>query len=96
MLVSVVIVMVLVMFFALVFTSVAHFVSLELVGIPCAICRVFAAIRHMAVVAMVWVKAVVYMAMEIIMAMKPWTRTDECMAMKPLRAVVSVRCTLIG
>jgi hypothetical protein len=56
----------------------------------------FASFREMPVVALAEIVVVVYMAVEMFMTVKPWTRTYEEAAVEPFRAVVAIRCAAIG
>ena len=52
-------------------------------------------VRRWAFVAVVRMEMVVYVAMEVSGAVKPWTGADKDSADKPLRAVISIRCAPI-
>jgi hypothetical protein len=53
------------------------------------------ALRNRAVIAIVGVVAVIYVAVEMFMAVEPGTRADEDAAHKPVGAVVSIGCAVI-
>jgi len=72
--------------------SIAHFIRMERLAVGYG---VFAARRHGAVIAVVGVKVVVHMAIEVIAAMVPRAGTNEDAAVKPLRAVVAVGSAVV-
>src|SRR5580700_1268075 len=53
-------------------------------------------LRQCAFISVLWMVSGIDVAAEIARAMKPWTRTYEDIARKPLRAVVSRRRAAIG
>jgi hypothetical protein len=70
--------------------AVAGFISLEVLE------RLRAALRHRAGVPVLWIVAVVHMAVEAVAAMEPGAGPDEQASAKPIGAVVAVRRTAIG
>jgi hypothetical protein len=70
--------------------SIAHFVSFEvsLIDTPRRVGS-FAAARHWTSVAVVWMEAIVYIAVEISGSMKPWANANEYTSSEPFRAVVA-------
>ena len=79
-------------------SPIAHFVSFEVGNLIHTISRLgsLAGLRHVAFIAVFGMIAVIYMALEILRAMKPWTSADEDATRKPFRAVVAVGGTAIG
>jgi hypothetical protein len=49
-----------------------------------------------AAIAVVWIEGVVYVALEVIGAMKPRANADENAAIEPFRAVIAVGNAVIG
>ena len=76
-------------------STVAHFVSVEASRIHSALTASLAILRPVAAVAMLRVKAVVHMAMEVRGPMEPRANADKGAAVKPLRTVVPVRSTTV-
>jgi len=76
--------------------SVPDFIPFEVCGID-ALCfvRFLTSLRHRSFVAMLGMKAVIYVAMEVGCAMKPRARANEDAAGKPFRSVVAGRSTVV-
>src|ERR1700685_1631688 len=72
---------------------VMHFVALEVRNLVEVICRIGLVpfVWCGALIAMLWVEAVVYVAMEVVGTVKPRAGADEDAASKPLRAVIAIR-----
>jgi hypothetical protein len=70
--------------------SIPHFVTFEMRTID-ALCRLglLARSRQDALIAVLWMETVIYVALEVTRAMKPWASTNEDVAGKPLWTVVS-------
>src|ERR1035438_6713381 len=77
-------------------TSIAHFVSFEL-HIFDALCRLrlLANFWHGTLIAVIRMETVIYVAVELIGAMKPWAGANEDAPGKPFRTVVAVGGTCI-
>jgi hypothetical protein len=77
-------------------TSIAFFVSFE-VGAIDPLCRLgfLATVWLGALVALLWVEAVIYVASELGLPMKPRAGADEDIPSKPLRPVIARRRTVI-
>ena len=77
--------------------AVVHLVSVEVLGgaVP-SFARPVATIWKITMVAMFGVEAIVYVAAEVGVAMKPWAGTDEDSAREPFGAVVAVGSALVG
>lgn len=71
--------------------SIAHFIPFEVRGVDM-FCRVrfLTALGHGALVAVLRMEMVVYMAAEIGSSMKPWARANEDAIHKPFRAVIAI------
>jgi hypothetical protein len=69
-------------------STVAHFVAAE-VGVT-VVDGVFSAVRPCAVVAVVDVEAVIYIAVEVMRAVEPGAGSDEDAAVEPFRSVIAV------
>ncbi len=76
--------------------SIALLISLKVFRRSAAAPGALAVNRHAAIVAVIWIEAVVYMAVEVGAAMKPRANADKGTAMKPFRAVVAIRSAAIG
>src|ERR1039458_3733574 len=75
-------------------TSIPSFGGLEVAG--CWVAAAFLAVLWQCTfVAVLWVVAIVHMAVEVFVAMKPWSGADKDTAIEPLRAVVAVGSTAI-
>jgi len=88
----------LVVFAAYVAVSVTHLVAVEVFhvfGMKVG-ARRFATGGVWAVIAVLGMEVVIYVAVEVIRAMKPGTSTDEDTTTKPLRAVVAVGSAVVG
>lgn len=70
--------------------SIARLIAMEVVK------RRLAALRHWTAVAVMRVKAVVYMAEKAMMAVEPWTSSNEYAAVKPVGPIVAVGRAVIG
>jgi hypothetical protein len=55
-----------------------------------------AAFRHRTVVAVVWVIAVINVAVEAVRAVEPWAGADEHSTGEPVRAVVAIGGAVVG
>jgi hypothetical protein len=77
--------------------SVAHFVSFEVGNLVNALSRLrfVTTVWHWAVIAMLRMEAVVYVAVKIPGSMKPRASTNEDAARKPLWAVVAIRSAVV-
>ena len=88
------------MFFALncVTASIAHFVSFEVLNLVETLSRLgsVAAVWPWTGIAVLGMEMVIYVAVEVFMAMKPRARADEDAAGKPLWAVVAVGAQSYG
>ena len=74
--------------------SIAHFISMEVSGGPAMTCvSPVAPIRHFAVIAVMRVEMIIYVAMKIARAVEPPASADEGAVIKPFRAVVAIRST---
>jgi hypothetical protein len=76
-------------------TPIAHFISLEPPGSLAPFCASLAVVRSVATVAVLWIEAVIYMAVKVIGAMKPGANADECASMEPFWSVIAIRSTAI-
>jgi len=72
--------------------AIPHFISLEMGNLVEAFSRLgpVANVGHRAFVAVVRMKAIIHMALEVVRAVKPLARANEDAAVKPFRAVVAV------
>ena len=75
---------------AYVAAAVARFVSMEVVE------RLFSAPGEWAMIAVMWVVAVIDVAIETVRAMEPGASSDEHPASKPIRPIVAIRSAVIG
>jgi hypothetical protein len=78
--------------------SITHLISLEVVHMidPVLRTRALPTLRNGAVISMLNVKVVIYVAAEVCRAMEPRTSTNKNPAGKPLRTIVPVGRTTIG
>jgi hypothetical protein len=78
--------------------SVTHLVAFEVGVVVVVIFRrgFFATRWPRALVAVCWIVATVYRTTEVFVAVEPWAGTDEDAAGEPLRAVITVRSTVVG
>jgi len=76
--------------------SVPHFVSLEVRDIDM-LCRVrmFASRRHGALITVLRMEVVIYMAVKFSRAMKPWASSNKNAPIEPFRTVIAVGRTVI-
>jgi hypothetical protein len=71
-------------------TSIPHFVTFEVRTIDAfSRLRFLAPLRNWALIAMVGMELVIYMALEFGCAMKPWAGANEDVPVKPFRTVVA-------
>jgi hypothetical protein len=56
----------------------------------------FASFREVPVVAFAEIVMMVYVAVEVVMAMEPWTSAYEEATIEPFRAVVAIGCAAVG
>ena len=77
---------------------ITHLISLEVVHVidPVLRTRVLPTLGNGAVITVLNIKVVIYVAPEVRRAMEPWTSTDKNTAGKPLRTIVPVGRTTVG
>jgi hypothetical protein len=77
---------------------ITHLISLEVVHVidPVLRTRVLPTLRNGAVISMLNIKVVIYVAAEVCRTMEPRTSTNKNPAGKPLRTIVPVGRTTIG
>jgi hypothetical protein len=77
--------------------SVTHFISLEIFGWGSMLWSSFlAALWHGALIAVIGMEVVIYVALEVGRAVKPWASANEDAARKPLGSIVAVGSTAVG
>src|SRR5580692_9315267 len=75
--------------------AVTHFVSVEVLGIDVTV-GFIAGLRHLALIAMVGMKTVIHVTVEVLFPMEPGSGSYKDPAIEPFRAVVSVWRAGIG
>ena len=77
---------------------ITHLISLEMIHVidPVLRTRVLPTLRNGAMITVLNIKVVIYVAPEVRRAMEPWTSTDKNTAGKPLWTIVPVGRTTIG
>src|ERR1035441_5124126 len=76
--------------------SIPRFISLELIGGSALRGGFLASFWQRAVIAVLRIEGIVYVALEVAGAMKPRSNADEYAAIEPFRAVVAVGNAVIG
>src|ERR1700691_231047 len=76
--------------------SIACFIAFELRGLSAPRCRFLAHLGRCAVVTVMRIEGVIYIALEVIRTMKPRASADEDAASEPFRAIVTVGNAAIG
>jgi hypothetical protein len=78
--------------------SIAHFVCFEVGNLIETLSRLglIATGRPWAVIAVLRMETVIYVAMEVGWAVKPWARPNEDTSYKPFRAIVSIGGAVVG